>query len=249
MNSDSRFQDNQENSSQNTEFKIERLNSFLELQNAEILSSDNLFELISALIDPTENELVQAAVLPVLIKFGKDAAPLLFDQWSELQDCQSELPLLSSSDFAAVSSRLSYALSQISETPTSVFDSFLLSDIPRVRQNAVIGFSKKTKNDRSFDNLLFHVLKTDADPETAFEAATALSLGKTAVLSFFEEALSDNFSKKADHHVFGKVIEISGEIGECTTLPLLESYLSDSDARLSNAAVEAIQKIKFNHKI
>jgi len=273
----------------------DKLNYLLNLQNFQNLSSSDISELISILTDPAENELIQAAVLPVLKIAGVNAVSLLLNQWkihldSFSADSSSNSNLDSDSVFGILN-RLSYALSQIFETPASVFESFLSIGIPRVRQNGIIGFSEKMKTDRQFDSLIFDVLKTDDDPETAFEAAVALSLGGSEVLPFFESLLLQNSSpadfsieskikpkikpkiesktepeieeieqksinesrdenlsfsqKRIDHHVLGKIIEISGDIGNNATIPLLEIYLLHSDERISNMAAESIQKIKL----
>jgi hypothetical protein len=265
----------------------DKLNYLLNLQNFQNLSSSDIFELISILTNPAENELIQAAVLPVLKIAGKDAVSLLLNQWKIHLDSFSTDSFsdsnLDSDSVLRILNRLSYALSQIFETPASVFESFLSIDIPRVRQNGIIGFSEKMKTDRQFDSLIFDVLKTDDDPETAFEAAVALSLGGAEVLPFFESLLLQNSSlgdfsieskikpkieseieeieqksinesrdenlsfsqKRIDHHVLGKIIEISGDIGNNATIPLLEFYLLHSDERISNMAAESIQKIKL----
>jgi len=269
----------------------DKLNYLLNLQNFQNLSSSDISELISILTDPAENELIQAAVLPVLKIAGVNAVSLLLNQWkihldSFSADSSSNSNLDSDSVFGILN-RLSYALSQIFETPASVFESFLSIGIPRVRQNGIIGFSEKMKTDRQFDSLIFDVLKTDDDAETSFEAAVALSLGGAEVLPFFESLLLQNSSpadfsieskikpkiesktepeieeieqksinesrdenlsfsqKRVDHHVLGKIIEISGDIGNNTTIPLLEVYLLHSDERISNMAAESIQKIKL----
>ena len=269
----------------------DKLNYLLNLQNFQNLSSSDISELISILTDPAENELIQAAVLPVLKIAGVNAVSLLLNQWkihldSFSADSFSNSNLDSDSVFGILN-RLSYALSQIFETPASVFESFLSIGIPRVRQNGIIGFSEKMKTDRQFDSLIFDVLKTDDDAETSFEAAVALSLGGAEVLPFFESLLLQNSSpadfsieskikpkiesktepeieeieqksinesrdenlsfsqKRVDHHVLGKIIEISGDIGNNTTIPLLEVYLLHSDERISNMAAESIQKIKL----
>jgi len=265
----------------------DKLNYLLNLQNFQNLSSSDISELISILTDPAENELIQAAVLPVLKIAGEDAVSLLLNQWKIHLDSFSADSFSDSNpdsdSVLGILNRLSYALSQIIETPASVFESFLSIGIPRVRQNGIIGFSEKMKTDRQFDSLIFDVLKTDDDAETAFEAAVALSLGGAEVLPFFESLLLQNSSpadfsielkiesktepeieeveqksinenrdenlsfsqKRIDHHVLGKIIEISGDIGNNATIPLLESYLLHSDERISNMAAESIQKIKL----
>ena len=265
----------------------DKLNYLINLQNFQNLSSSDISELISILTNPAENELIQAAVLPVLKIAGKDAVSLLLNQWKIHLDSFSTDSFsnsnLDSDSVLGILNRLSYALSQIFETPASVFESFLSIDIPRVRQNGIIGFSEKMKTDRQFDSLIFDVLKTDDDPETAFEAAITLSLGGAEVLPFFESLLLQNSSlgdfsieskikpkieseieeieqksinesrdenlsfsqKRIDHHVLGKIIEISGDIGNNATIPLLEFYLLHSDERISNMAAESIQKIKL----
>lgn len=225
-----------------------RLRTIQSLQNP---TADDLSRLVRILSDPSENPVIQAAVIPVFQKSGELSASLLF----------SEFQKLSCSDFD-LKIKFSYALSQIRETPGSVYEFLISDEIPRVRQNAVLGIAEK--NDRSFDKILFDILLNDPDPETAFEAAVALSKGGEKTLSYFESAVvadikqnpyinsETNFntsanavlSKPLDSHVLAKVIEILGNLGNENTLPYLIPYCSHPDERIVGMVSESVQKIK-----
>ncbi|MCL2549647.1 MAG: HEAT repeat domain-containing protein [Methanimicrococcus sp.] len=137
--------------------------------------------------------------------------------------------------------RISYALSQIPKTPSSVFTEFLSDSHPRVRQNGVIGLS--LQNEGEFDLLLFSVLQTDPDPKTAYEAAEALESGGDRTLPFFKTVILQdlkqnpyiNSEKKSEavnkiqrehtvSNVFN-VINVSGKTEE--TLPAFSGRPAD----------------------
>ncbi|MDR2944413.1 MAG: hypothetical protein LBU81_04940 [Methanosarcinales archaeon] len=221
----------------------------------------DLFELVSFLADSNENEMICASVYPVLQRAGQPAVDVLLQVYSVLPP--DELFQI----------RFSYAFSQIPFSPASVFESFLKSDIPRVRQNSVLGFA--LQNDRKFDASLFNVLKNDTDPQTAYEAAAALSGGGADVLPYFELIMAEDIREKTympsptkinednaavsdspavfgppavsphslDAHMIVKIIEIAGDIGNFGTLPYLAAYSAHSDERISKAAAASIQKI------
>ncbi|WNY27959.1 hypothetical protein MmiEs2_01380 [Methanimicrococcus stummii] len=220
-------------------------------------TTEELSQLISFLEDPNENDFICAAVYPILQNVGKQAVDMLLPAFSETNE--------------KLQIRFSYAFSQISETPAYIFESFLKSEIPRVRQNGILGFS--LLNDRRFDSLLFDVLTTDSNPGTAYEAAAALSKGGPTALKYFETILENNpktymdsptkiksnpcdlnqcdlnqhgdsESYVLDEHVLAKVIELSGDIGNLDTIPYLEAYFNHSDERISRIAMESVQKIK-----
>ncbi|WNY24276.1 hypothetical protein MmiHf6_16060 [Methanimicrococcus hongohii] len=222
-------------------------------------TNEDLFLLIQFLTDPNENEIICAAVYPVLQNAGKPAADILLSVYSELVDSKNE----------KLQIRFSYAFSQIPESPPFIFEKFIQSEIPRVRQNGIIGFGHL--NDRKYDFLLFDTLINDDDLETAYEAAAALSRGGPEVLNYFEtimandleqnskvdtrqksymdsqtkiEADKANILKKPDKHVLAKVIEIAGDIGSENTLQYLAAYLDHPDERISRIAAESVQKIK-----
>ncbi|MBZ3935771.1 HEAT repeat domain-containing protein [Methanimicrococcus blatticola] len=135
--------------------------------------------LVSLLTDPSENEIICASVYPVLQAAGQLSVDALLSVYSNFSEFDEKIQI-----------RLSYTFSQIPETPAFVFETFLKSGISRVRQNGIIGFA--LLNDRRFDDLLFDVLRNDADSETAYEAAIALSGGGVDVLSEFEIILKEN---------------------------------------------------------
>lgn len=225
------------------------------IRSVQVPTKENLSVLVSFLADLNENEMICASVYPVLQKAGRPAADVLLQVYS---------PLPADEKYQI---RFSYAFSQISESPASVFESFLKSVVPRVRQNGVIGFARL--NDRRFDASLFDILRNDADSETAYEAAVALSGGGPDVLPYFEIVMADALQEKTymdsqtkinadntnisypaahssrslDKHVLAKVIEIAGDLGNEGTLPYLAAYLTHPDELISRIAAESIQKI------
>ena len=244
--------------------KKDKLHYLLTLENFRNPSSSDISELICILTDSAENEVIQTAVFPVLKIIGTDAIEPLLNRWNTLNANSGT----NEADLFGLT-RLSYALSQISETPTFVFEQFLLSPFPQIRRSGLIGISNKTNADRQFDAFLFHIIQTDSDPETAFEAAATLASGDDAVLPLFEQLLSvsltrdgiitneginedgtENFlnhknqNSNMNPHVLGKIIEISGNLGNFETIRLIKPYLSHPDPHISNPAAEAIQKIK-----
>jgi len=146
------------------------------VQSVQNPTSEDISFFISILADPDENELLQTAALRTLKRCGEAAASSLTSLFYSEK----------SSDSASVV-RISYALSQIPETSSSVLIDFLSDDHPRVRQNGVIGLS--LQNDGEFDLLLFSVLQNDPDPKTAYEAAEALELGGTRTLFLFKTVI------------------------------------------------------------
>lgn len=244
---------------------IQRLSDIRSLQNP---NSDDLLFLIDLLSNPAENEMLQTAAVSALQKSGLEASNRLYEKYLFVllnkcvlsNKCESESYSVSSSESAIKTLiKLSYALSQIIETPDSVFLELLKSGIPRVRQNAVIGLSQKNNSDLA--SVFLFVLQNDSDPETAFEAAAALEKRGPDSLKFFEIVMEDdakhnpyidsemklNTSEKLtriDNHVIAKVIEISGEFGDDGTINYLSPYLSRQDERIAETAKNAIQKIK-----
>lgn len=227
------------------------------IRSIQIPSHGDLSFLISLLADPDENEIICASVYPVLQRAGPEAVDALLAVYSALAESDEKTQI-----------RFSYAFSQLSESPASVFETFLKSRLPRVRQNGVIGLA--LLNDRQFDPLLSDVLRTDDDAETAYEAAAALSGAGADVLPSFESVMADDLREKTymdsptkisadnadisypaearssrslDKHVLAKVIEIAGDIGNEGTLPYLTAYLRHPDERISRTASESIQKI------
>jgi len=213
------------------------------LAHLQAVSDPTMEELISCvllLFNPSENEILQAAVLPVLKRAGLRASILLYGKY------------LSSSglDVSSVI-RISYALSQIIESPDIYFLEFFKSDIPRVRQNGVIGLAQK--NDPDFSSAFQIILQNDSDPETAFEAAVSLEKLGPQSLKYLEEVLKSDIkanpqnnanTRPLDDHVISKVLEVSGEFGNENTIPYIIPYFSHPDGRVSNSAKEAVLKIK-----
>ncbi|MDL2261241.1 HEAT repeat domain-containing protein [Methanimicrococcus sp. OttesenSCG-928-J09] len=239
------------NSESNKEILQNRLHTIQSLQNP---TADDLSLLIQILLDSSENPVIQAAAIPVFQKSGKISASLLFSEFQKLSDSDSDIKI-----------KISYALSQISETPNSVYPILLSDKTARVRQNAVLGLAGK--NDPAFYELLYDVLLNDSDPETAFEAAAALSLGKAETLPYFESVITADIKqnpyidsetnlissnkvppKSADPHVLAKVIEILGDIGNEKTLPYLTPYCAHPDERVAAIAAKSIQKIEADSK-
>ncbi len=233
------------------------------IRSIQVPSKDELSYLISLLADPNENEMICASVYPVLQRAGRTAVDMLLPVYSILSESDEKLQI-----------RFSYAFSQLSESPAPVFETFLKSGFPRVRQNGIKGFA--LLNDRRFDSLLFDVLRNDSDAETAYEAAVALSRGGSGVLSYFEIVMAAGLGEKTymdsltkinadnaglsypteahssrslDKHVLGKVIEIAGDLGNEGTLPYLVAYLRHPNERISRIASDSIQKInpEFNN--
>lgn len=227
------------------------------IRSIQVPAKDDLSYLISLLADPNENEMICASVYPVLQRAGSDAVDALLSVYSTFSESDEKIQI-----------RFSYAFSQIPESPASVFETFLKSVLPRVRQNGVIGFA--LLNDRQFDPLLFDVLINDADSETAYEAAAALSGSGADVLSYFEIVMAAGLrekpymdsptkinaenagisypakahsSRSLDKHVLAKVIEIAGDLGNENTLSYLTVYLKHPDERISRIASESIHKI------
>lgn len=233
----------------------DRLHAIQSLQKP---TADDISQLIQILLNPAENPLIQAAVIPVFQKDGQFSASLLFSEFQKLSESDLNLDSDSISDLKI---KISYALSQISETPNSIYPILLSDKTARVRQNAVLGIAGK--NDPAFYELLYDILFYDPDPETAFEAAAALSLGKAETLPYFESVIAADIKqnpyidsetnllssnkvqpKSADPHVLAKVIEILGDIGNEQTLPYLMPYRNHPDERVTAIAAEAIQKIE-----
>lgn len=227
----------------------DRLRIIQSLQNP---TADELSSLLDLFSDPNGNALLQAAAIPVFQCAGVDAVSLLFAAYRTILDPASDVKI-----------RISYALSQISETPAFVFEEMLSCKTARIRQNAVIGLAGK--NDRTFDVLLYGLILQDPDPQTAYEAAEALEKGGADVLPYFESVMGQElkqnpyiasemkinasdeqaiFAFRPDPHVLAKVIEIAGDIGNEGTLRFLTPYLPHPDARISRLAVESIHKIK-----
>ena len=227
----------------------DRLRIIQSLQNPTV---DELSSLLDLFSDPNGNALLQVAAVPVFQRAGIDAVSLLFAAYQHISDPASDVKI-----------RISYALSQISETPAFVFEEMLSCKTARIRQNAVIGLAGK--NDRTFDALLYGLILRDSDPQTAYEAAAALAKGGADVLPYFESVMdrglkqnpyiasetkintSDTQGTSAslpDPHVLAKVIEIAGDIGNDRTLRSLTPYLPHPDARISRLAAESIRKIK-----
>ncbi|MDV0445054.1 hypothetical protein MmiAt1_06090 [Methanimicrococcus sp. At1] len=272
----------------NPSFLKEKLQYLRSLQNP---TEEDLSDILCFFSDSNANEILCAAAIPVFQKAGKLASDLLFSIYSGFSDFPDNSVDSVSVDSVSVDSgsvnsvsvdsetdeklkiRFSYALSQIAETPADVFISFLSSDIPRVRQNAVIGLS--LKNNPEFDSVFLNVLQNDSDPETAFEAAAALEKSGADSLKFFEIVMADDIKhnpyidsetklktsdisyiesevdsemKCIDNHVISKVIEASGRFGNEKTIQYLTPYLSGGDERISKTAEEAIQTIQSKIK-
>ncbi|MCL2863280.1 MAG: HEAT repeat domain-containing protein [Methanimicrococcus sp.] len=166
-------------------------------------TSEDISFFISILTDPNENELLQTAAL-LALKRGGDAAVLSL---TALLDSETHQPRLNSETHQsrldsetqklrldpyknidpAAKIRITYALSQIPETPASVLIGFLSDADPRVRQNAAAGLA--LQNDGEFDLLLFSVLQNDPDLKTAYEAAEALEAGGERTLYLFKSVI------------------------------------------------------------
>lgn len=214
----------------------ERLAHLQAVQNP---NPEDFISCVRLLLNPSENEILQAAVLPILKRGGLRAYPLLYEKYSSPE-----------TEISSVI-KISYALSQILETPDFVFSDFLKNENPRVRQNGVIGFSQK--NNPEFSLVFLNVLQNDPDPETAYEAAVSLEKLGLRSLKYLETALESDIKANCenntnipplDHHVISKVIEISGEFGNGNTISYLIPYFSHRDERVSNSAKEAVLKIK-----
>ncbi|MDR0768031.1 MAG: hypothetical protein LBE57_06315 [Methanosarcinales archaeon] len=150
-------------------------------------TNEDLSLLIHFLADPNENEMICAAIFPILRKAGKTAADMLLSVYS---DQSGKFSGKEGEDCEKLQIRFSYAFSQISESSPHVFEAFAKNRIPRVRQNGMIGFAHL--NDRRYDPLLFDILTTDSDLETAYEAAITLSRGGSAVLNGFETIMAND---------------------------------------------------------
>ena len=206
--------------------------------------------LISILTDPKENGMVQAAVLPALKNAGENASAALLLCFSQTSDHENQMH-----DYERqIRIKLSYALSQIPQTEAAVFESFLNDTVPEIRQNGVIGISGK--NNGQYDSLLYRVLIGDSDPKTAFEAASALEVGKERTFPLLKKILADdlrNVNKEVqisglDDHVLGKIIDIVGK-NECgekyeEIMMYIEPYLCHKNPNISNSAKEIIEAIR-----
>lgn len=220
-------------------------NTFDFICSLEIPDEDALSSLLSLLADPDANDFLCVAALAPLRRAGQKASMRLWTSYAGFSDADEKLKI-----------RFSYALAQIPETDSSVFEILLQSTVSRVRQNAVLGL--RLQNSRQFDSLLFAVLCRDPDPETVYEAAVSLAAGGSSALPYLQAFLAQKSRQKpyiplqttseesppADVHVTAKVIEICGLFGNSETLPYLRPYLSDADERIANAAAESIEKIK-----
>ena len=215
--------------------------------------------LISILTDTKENEILQAATLPVLKKAGEKAA-------TELIFCFNTIP----KHEKLTRIKLSYALSQLPSTPATIFEEMTKDAVPQIRKNGIIGISLQNKGE--WDTLLYDILITEADSETAFEAASALAAGKKRTLPLFEFVISNDLKqnpyidsemkvmkeiekkdgsenslpagRRLDDHVLGKIIETVGESGNEERLLFIEPYTSHRNSNISNQAKEIIRKYK-----
>jgi len=206
--------------------------------------------LISTLTDSKENEMIQAAVLPILKNAdGKTAAEFA----EKLTVCFNQTPIQEEKTRI----KLSYALTQISKTPPEVFEDFTKNAVPQIRQNGVIGLS--FQNSGKYDALFLEILLNDLNPKTAFEAAATLETEKDRTLPILKDILRNNLSKKIgektdsdfqlkcirlEEHVLGKVIEIVGKAetkeDEEERRTYVESYTAHENSKISNLAKEII---------
>jgi len=199
--------------------------------------------LISILTDSKENEMIQAAVLPVFKKAGENASAALTICFGQTSDHEKQMRV-----------KLSYALSQIPQTAAAVFETFLKDTVPEVRQNGIIGLSEK--NNGQYDSLLYDLLIHDSDPKTAFEAASALAAGNERTLPLFKKILAndlENTGQKTqnfglDDHVLGKIIEIVGKSDSEEKMMYINPYLYHENVKISNLTKEIIAELKNKNK-
>jgi len=195
--------------------------------------------LISILTDVQENAVIQAAVLPILKNAGEKGA-------AELILCFNQTPIHEEETRI----RLSRVLSQISKTPTAIFENFIKDPLPRIRQNGVIGLS--FQNSGRYDTLLCDLLIHDPNSEVAFEAAAALEAGKERTLPLLKEILSNDLKKMQkengigllEAHVLGKVIDIIGKDMSEEKIMYIEPYVHHGNSKISNQAKEIIENYK-----
>ena len=218
----------------------EKLKSIRSIQTP---TSEDVSFLISILADETENEMVQVAALLVLKNAEETAA-------KGLMLCFNQTPTRSEKTRI----KLSYALSQIQGVSAVVFEKLIKDSIPLIRQNGIIGLS--FQNGGKYDALFYDVLISDSNPETAFEAATALAAGKERTLPLFKKILvndSKNMGTGMSHsgledHVLGKVIEIVGKSEHEEKMMYIEPYLHHENSKISNQVKEIIAESKNKNK-
>ena len=215
--------------------------------------------LVSILTDAKENEIIQAATLPVLKKANDEAAAELVFYFNKIPKHDKKTRIT-----------LSYALSQLPSTPAAIFEKMTTDPVPQIRKNGVVGISLQNKGE--WDALLYDILITEPDSETAFEAASALAVGKKRTLHLFESIISSDLKQnpyidsemkrmkelekkdssenslpachRLDDHVLGKIIETIGESGNEESIRLIEPYTSHRNSNISNQANEIIRKYK-----
>ena len=213
------------------------------IRSIQIPTNEDLSLLIHFLADSNENEMICAAVYPILQKAGKPAADILMSAYSNHCDriggkAGDKIGGEDEMD-EKLQIRFSYAFSQLSESPSPVFETFIQSKHPRVRQNGVAGFARL--NDRRYDSLLFDLLMTDPSFETACEAAAALSFGGAEALKYFEAAMAFDLN-----HSAGESLEKKLE-GEAA---LQKSYMaSQTKIDADKANKTAVSKKRFDETL